>query len=79
MLGGEVHAGEEYDESINKIRFKCKEIGSLALPLGLKIQLVHQWVFLTRYNVAIVVPMPKKVLVRLRVRGMEGLVVCTIG
>ena len=51
---------------MNKIRFKCKKIGSLALPLGLKIQLVHQWVYPTLYNVAIVVPMPKKVLVRLR-------------
>ena len=64
MLGGEVQEGEEYEESINIICFKCKKIRSLALPLGLKMQLAHQCVYPTLYNVAIVVPMPTKVLVR---------------
>ena len=27
VLGGEVPEGEEYEESMNKIRFKCKKIG----------------------------------------------------
>ena len=65
-VGGELQEGEEYDECINKICFKCKTIGSLALPLGLKIPLVHQWVYPTLYNVATLIPMPQKVLVRLR-------------
>ena len=63
VLGGEVQEGEECEESMNKIRFKCKKIGSLALPLGLKMQPVHQWVYPTLYNVATIVPMPRKVLV----------------
>ena len=36
------------------------------LPLGVKIQLVHQWVYPTLYNAATVVPMPKKVPVQLK-------------
>ena len=63
VMGGEVQEGEGYEESMNKIRFKCKKIGSLALTLGLKIHLVHQWVYPTLHNVATVIPMPKKVLI----------------
>ena len=66
MLGEEVQEGEEYDESMNKIRFKCKKIGSLALTWGTKIQVVHQWVYPTLYKVATLIPMPRKVLVGLR-------------
>ena len=66
VLGGELQEGEEYDEYISKICFKCKKIGSPALPLGLKIQLVHQWVYPTLCNVATMIPMPQKVLVPLR-------------
>ena len=33
VLGGELQEGEEYDECINEFRFKCKKVGSLALPL----------------------------------------------
>ena len=47
---------------MNKIQYMCKKIGRLALPLGVKIQPVHQWVCPALYNVAIVVLMPKKVL-----------------
>ena len=66
VLGGDVQEGEGFEESMNKIRFKCKKIGSLALTLGVKIQQVHQWVYPTLYNVATVVPVPKKVLVLLQ-------------
>ena len=52
VLGGELQDGEEYEHNINKICFKCKKIGSLALPLGLKIRLVHHWVHTTLYSVA---------------------------
>ena len=48
------------------MRCKCKKIGSLVLLLGIKIQLVHQWVCPTLHNVATVIDMPKKVLVRLK-------------
>ena len=33
----DVQEGEEYEESMNEIRFKCKKIGGLVLTLGLKI------------------------------------------
>ena len=66
VQGGERPRGEEYDQCINKMRFKCQKIGSPALPLGLEIQLLHQWVYPTLYNVAAVIPMPRKVLARLR-------------
>ena len=38
----------------------------MALTLVTKIQLVHQWVHPTLYNVTTMIPMPKKVLIRLR-------------
>ena len=64
VLGGDLKEGEEYNESMNKIRYKCKKIGGLALPLGIKIRLMHQWVYPALYNVASVIVMPKKVLVQ---------------
>ena len=64
VLGGDLQEEEEYKESMNKIRFKCKKIGSVALLLGVKIQLVHQWVYPTLYNVVTVIAKPKKVPVR---------------
>ena len=66
VLGGDLQEGQEYADSMNKIRFKCKKIGSLAIPLGIKIHLVHQWVSPKLYNVVKVVPMPKKVVVHLK-------------
>ena len=78
VLGGEVQEGEEYEESMNKICFKCKKIGSLAVTLGMKIHLVHQWVYPTLHNVAMVIPMPKKVLVRPRKYARLALNVTTM-
>ena len=57
--------GEEYEESMNKICFKCKTIRSLAVTLGQKIRLVHKWVCPALYHVVLVIPMPKRVVVRL--------------
>ena len=40
VLGGDLQEGDEYADNMNKIW--CKKIGSPALPLGVKIQLVHR-------------------------------------
>ena len=63
MLGGDVDEGEEFKESLAKIRFKCKKIASLVLPLELKIQHIHEWVYPALCSVATVIVLPKKILV----------------
>ena len=57
--GGGYMEGEEFEESMAKIRFKCKKIVGLALPQGVKSQ-VDTAVDL--YNVATIVYLPKKML-----------------